>query len=68
MAYRRICKGFNEARASWQELKNKDAAALNTLLGKSNLAVAAVNTLLGKGNLTTLPDFPDLAADAACGN
>jgi len=53
-AYRRICQGFNEALAGWQELKNKD--------------VAAMNTLLGKGNLTTLPDFPDLAADAACGN
>ncbi len=53
-AYRRICKGFNQARASWQELKNKDEAALNTLLGKTNL--------------TTLPDFPDVAADEACGN
>ena len=53
-AYRRICKGFNQARASWQELKNKDEAALNTLLGKTNL--------------TTLPDFPDVAADEVCGN
>jgi photosystem II stability/assembly factor-like uncharacterized protein len=53
-AYRRICKGSNEALAAWQELKNKDVAALNTLLGKSSLAA--------------LPEFPDLAADAACGN
>jgi hypothetical protein len=53
-AYRRICKGSNEAFAAWQELKNKDVAALNALLGKSNL--------------TTLPEIPDLAAEAACGN
>src|SRR6266436_3733611 len=53
-AYRRICKGLNEALAAWQELRNKDAAALNTLLGKSNL--------------TELPSVPDLAGDAACGN
>jgi hypothetical protein len=53
-AYRRICKGENEALAAWQELKNKDVAALNVLLGKSNLAV--------------LPDFPELAVEAACGN
>src|SRR5258708_38700241 len=54
VAYRRICKGLNEALAAWQELKNKDAAALNSLLGKSNI--------------TVLPDVPDLAGDAACGN
>jgi hypothetical protein len=54
VAYRRICKGSNEALAGWQELKNKDVAALNTLLGKSNLAV--------------LPAVPNLAADEACGN
>src|SRR6266850_1593825 len=53
-AYRRICKGLNETLAAWQELKNKDVAALNTLLGKSNL--------------TALPGFPDLSAEAACGN
>jgi photosystem II stability/assembly factor-like uncharacterized protein len=53
-AYRRICKGSNEALAAWQELKNKDAAALNTLPGKNNL--------------TELPSVPDLAGDAACGN
>jgi hypothetical protein len=53
-AYRRICKGLNEALAAWQELKSKDAAALNSLLLK--------------GNFAALPDVPDLAADAACGN
>jgi len=53
-AYRRICKGSNEAMAAWQELKNKDVAALNTLLSKSKL--------------TALNEFPDLAAEAACGN
>jgi len=53
-AYRRICKGLNEGLAAWQELKNKDAAALNTMLGKSNL--------------TELPSVADLAADPACGN
>jgi hypothetical protein len=54
VAYRRICKGENEALAAWQELKSKDVPALNILLGKSNLA--------------KLPDAPGLAADAACGN
>jgi len=53
-AYPRICKGENEALAAWQELKNKDVTALNSLLGKSNLAA--------------LPEFPNLAAEAACGN
>src|SRR6267142_2244792 len=53
-AYRRICKGSNEALAAWQELKNKDAAALSTLLGRSNL--------------TALPNAPNLADDEACGN
>jgi len=53
-AYRRICKGENEALAAWQDLKNKDVAALNTLLGKSSLA--------------PLSDFPNLAGEAGCGN
>jgi hypothetical protein len=53
-AYRRICKGSNEALAAWQELKSKEVAALNVLLGKSSLAV--------------MPEVPDLAGDAACGN
>jgi photosystem II stability/assembly factor-like uncharacterized protein len=54
VAYRRICKGSNESFAAWQDLRNKDVAALNTLLGKSNL--------------TMLPDVPNLAANEACGN
>jgi photosystem II stability/assembly factor-like uncharacterized protein len=53
-AYRRICKGENEALAAWEELKNKDAAALYTLLRKSGLPAT--------------PDFPDAAAGATCGN
>jgi hypothetical protein len=53
-AYRRICKGSNEALGAWLELKNKEVAALNVLLGKSNLPAMA--------------ELPDLAADAACGN
>src|SRR5258708_36767438 len=53
-AYRRICKGSNEALAAWQELKNKDAAALNSLFDKSHLRA--------------LPDFPDMAAAAASEN
>ena len=53
-AYHRICKGENEALAVWQELKNKDVAALNVLLGKNNLAA--------------LPEFPNLADEAGCGN
>jgi photosystem II stability/assembly factor-like uncharacterized protein len=48
-AYRRICKGANEAFAAWQELKNKD--------------VAALNTLLAKGALAALPEIPNIAAE-----
>ena len=53
-AYRRICKGSNEALAAWQELKNKDVAALNTLLGKNGF--------------TAPPEVPELSAETACGN
>jgi photosystem II stability/assembly factor-like uncharacterized protein len=53
-AYRRICRGFNEAASAWQELQNKDAAALNELLTKNNLR--------------TLPQSPSVAAEPACGN
>src|SRR5712692_8516314 len=52
-AYRRMCKGSNEAFAAWQELKNKEVAALNGLLGKSNLAA--------------LPEVPNPAAEETCG-
>jgi len=54
IAYRRICKALNETISEWQGIKRKDVAALNTLLGQNNLA--------------GLPEFPDLAADIACGN
>ena len=53
-AFRRVCKGWNEALGTWQELKNKDVEALNELLGKNNLAA--------------VPNMPALAAEAACGN
>jgi photosystem II stability/assembly factor-like uncharacterized protein len=53
-AYRRICRGFNEAAIAWQELKNKDVAALNELLTKNNLS--------------TLPQSAALAAEPSCGN
>jgi len=53
-AYRRICKGSNEAFAAWQDLKNKEVAALNTLLGKDNLA--------------PLPEMPNLSGETFCGN
>src|SRR5260370_12812778 len=52
-AYRRICKGSSEGFAEWQELKNKDVAALNTLLGKSNLAA--------------LPEVAEVSGETACG-
>jgi photosystem II stability/assembly factor-like uncharacterized protein len=53
-AYRRVCKGSNEVLAAWQELKNKEVAAVNALLSKNNLAV--------------LPDVPNLVDNEACGN
>jgi len=53
-AYRRICKGMNETLSGWQEIKNKDVSALNSLLGKSSLGA--------------LPDVPDVPVDGSCGN
>jgi photosystem II stability/assembly factor-like uncharacterized protein len=53
-AYRRICRGTNEAIAAWQDLKSKDVAALNVLLKNNNLAA--------------LPEQPELAAEKNCGN
>ncbi len=53
-AFHRLCKALNEALGAWQELKQKDAAALNEMLGKNNLP--------------TLPDLPQLAVDSNCGN
>jgi hypothetical protein len=54
VAQRRICKGFNEALGAWQELKNKDVAALNELLGKNNLP--------------PLPEAPALPPETDCAN
>jgi photosystem II stability/assembly factor-like uncharacterized protein len=54
VAYRRICNGFKDALGAWQELKNKDVAALNELLGKNNLPA--------------LPEAPTLPAETDCGN
>jgi photosystem II stability/assembly factor-like uncharacterized protein len=53
-AYSRICRGFSEAASAWQEIKDKDAAALNDLLTKNSLA--------------TLPQSAVLPAEPACGN
>jgi hypothetical protein len=53
-AYRRICRGTNEAVAAWQDLKSKDVAALNILLKNNNLAA--------------LPEQPELAPEKNCGN
>jgi hypothetical protein len=53
-AFRRVCKGSNEALGTWQELKNKEVETLNTLLAKNNLAAG--------------PSIPAVAADIACGN
>ena len=53
-AFRRVCKGSNEALGTWQELKNKDVEALNKLLGENNLSV--------------VPNMPVLVADTPCGN
>jgi len=53
-AFRRVCKGLNDALAAWQDLKTKDVEALNVVLNKNNLA--------------PIPSMPALPADAACGN
>ena len=53
-AYGRTCRGFNQAASAWEELKSKDAEALNELLTKSNLS--------------RLPSAPVLAAEPNCGN
>jgi hypothetical protein len=55
VAHRMICKGFNEALGAWQELRNKDVAALNEMLGKNNLAALPV-------------EAPNLPAETDCGN
>ncbi len=53
-AFHRVCQGWKEELSAWQDLKNKD--------------VAAFNAVLGKNNLTPLSSTPTVAADIACGN
>jgi hypothetical protein len=53
-AFRRVCQGWKEELAVWQELKNKEIAAFNPVLGKSNLP--------------PLPNMPAVPADTPCGN
>jgi hypothetical protein len=53
-AFRRVCKGLKEALGTWEELKNKDIEALNTLLEEDNLPA--------------VPSMPVLAEDSSCGN
>jgi photosystem II stability/assembly factor-like uncharacterized protein len=53
-AYRRVCQGWKEELANWQELKNKDIQAFGSLLRNSNLA--------------PIPNMPSVTADVSCGN
>src|SRR5438874_502851 len=53
-AFRRVCRGWKEELGSWQELKNKDVEAFNTVLGKSNLP--------------PVESMPAVVADTPCGN
>lgn len=53
-AFHRVCQGWKDELAAWQEFKNKDVQAFNALLGKSNLASA--------------PAMPAVDADTPCRN
>ena len=53
-AFHRVCQGWKEQLAAWQEFENKDVEAFNELLGKNNLA--PVSTMAA------------VAADRSCGN
>jgi photosystem II stability/assembly factor-like uncharacterized protein len=53
-AFQRLCKALNATLGAWQEIRNKDVAALNALLGKNNLAA--------------LPESHQLAAETDCQN
>ena len=53
-AFHRVCRGWKEELAAWQEFKNKDVEAFNELLGKNNLA--------------PVPTMPGVTADSSCGN
>ena len=53
-ALHRVCQGWKEELAAWQEFKNKDVEVFNELLGKNNLAPVSA--------------MPAVAADTSCGN
>jgi hypothetical protein len=53
-AFHRVCRGWKEELAAWQELKNKDVEAFNDLLRKNNLA--------------PVPTMAAVTADSNCGN
>jgi hypothetical protein len=53
-ALHRVCQGWKEELAAWQDFKNKDVEVFNELLGKNNLAPMSA--------------MPAVAADGACGN
>jgi hypothetical protein len=52
-SFQRTCEKLNAALAQWQEIKEKDTAALRTLLEQQKLPA--------------LPELPQLKTDAACG-
>lgn len=53
-AFHRVCLGWKQELAAWQEFKNKDVEAFNKLLEKNNLAPASA--------------MPAVAADTPCGS
>jgi len=53
-SFHRVCQGWKEQLAAWQELKSKDVEALNGLLAKSNLRLVST--------------MPAVTADTSCGN
>jgi len=53
-AFRRVCQGGKEQLSNWEQLKNKEVAALSSLLGKNSLV--------------QLSSPPVVAADVSCGN
>lgn len=52
-ASRRLCKALSESLGAWQELKSKDVATLNQMLGNNHLPALA--------------ELPSLSLDANCG-
>jgi hypothetical protein len=53
-SFHRVCQGWKEQLAAWQEFKNKDLQAFNELLGKNNLSPVSA--------------MPAVAVDTSCGN